>query len=423
MSSPREPVSPERALATIGARIPGAWLLGALAALVIGGVGFFVAAGADPQRAWMSVWMNFLLWSSLAIAGVVFGAVLQTAKGHWGKDFRRLAEASGAFLPASFVLFFVLLLAGAEHIFPWLGPLDVHVNRVWLDLDTMIWRDGLLLLLLYGIALAFLWYSNRTDAPLMADRHTGWRRGVARTLSRKWRGDDQEMARCRTVVARLAPVLILAWAIVYTVIAVDFAKSLTPGFLSMIWGPYFFVGGWLSMLALVAVMAHVYQLGSHGPLWSRWDFHDLGKLIFAFSIFWAYLWFSQYFIVWYGNLPFEVAFFIPRTAEEFSAIYWLQLALIFGLPFAFLLWRGAKMNSAWLAFVAGLILVGFWIERYNLVVPSIWQGEAIPLGWPELTISLGFLGLFGLCYAAWLTTFPVVPIRDTLSPGTAGRGP
>ncbi len=413
---------PERALETASGRIPLLWLAGGLLALGVGAAGFWLAVGADPRRAWMSVWMNFLLFSSVAIAGVVFGAVLSAAKGHWGKGFRRLAEAAGAFLPASLVLFFLLLTIGAEHVFPWLGEVEVHLNRAWLDLDTMVWRDGGLLIALYGLAFAFLWYSARADAPLIAERHGGWRRGLARLLSRGWRGDEEEVARCRRIIARLSPVLILGWALVYTVVSVDLAMSLTPGFFSMIWGPYFFVGGWLAMLALVAVVANGYQNGG-APLWDRWEFHDLGKLIFAFSIFWTYLWFSQYLVIWYGNLPHEVQWFVPRSAETFAGIYWLQMVLIFGLPFVLLLGRKPKMNPAWLAFVSCLILVGFWIERYNLVVPAVWRGEGIPLGWPELTITLGFAGLFALCYAAWSTTFPKVPIRETIAVGTAGKGP
>ncbi len=414
--------TPERALETAAGGLPALWLGAFLTAAAVGAVGLWLALGAHPQRAWMSLWMNFLLWSSVAIAGVAFGAIMSITKGHWGKMFRRLAEPAAAFLPVSLLLFFVLLLAGAEHVLPWLGPVDVHLNETWLNLDVMVWRDGTLLLLLYVLAFVFLWYSARADAPLIAERHQGWRRGAARLLSRNWRGDEAETERCRRIITRLSPILILAWVLVFTVIAVDMGLSLTPGFVSMIWGPYFFVGGWLALLALVAVMAHVYQ-GRYGTLWSHWEFHDLGKLIFAFSIFWTYLWFSQYLVIWYGNLPYETQWFVPRSASEFAGIYWLQMVLIFGLPFVFLLGRKPKMNSAWLAFVAGLILVGFWIERYNLVVPSVWEGEGVPLGWPELTISLGFVGIFGLCYAAWATTLPKLPIRETIAVGTAGRGP
>lgn len=423
MSHESSSLTPEQALSTIGGRIPGAWLLAWLAAIAVGVLGFAMTVGDDPQRAWMSVWMNFLMWTGVAMGGVVFGAVLQAAKGHWGKGFRRLAEAAGAFLPVSLLLFFVLRL-GAEQIFPWIGPVETeHLNRTWLTVEGVFLRNGILLTLLYAGAFVFLWYSIRADAPLMAARHSGWRKAFSSFFARGWRGDEEEVARCRRRLGRISPVLILAWAIVLSLLAFDFGMSLTPGFVSMIWGPYYFVGGWLCLLAIVAIMANHYHGRYDVALWGRYQFHDLGKLMFAFVVFWTYLWFSQFMIIWYGNLPREVTYFEPRMAAPFKNIYWLQMILIFALPFPFLLGRKPKMNPRWLAFVAVVILVGFWVERYNIVVPSIREGTSAPLGLPEIMISLGFIGAFGLCYAAYITTFPKVPIRETIAIGSAGRGP
>lgn len=420
----RTAVTPERALATVPGVIPATWLVAWLGAIAIGGIGFWLAAEAAPRRAWMSVWSNFLFWTALAIAGVVFGAVLQAAKGHWGKGFRRLAEGAGAFLPASFALF-LLLWFGAEHIFPWLGPVETeHLNREWLTLEGVFLRNGALLLLLYGVCFAWMRWSLRPDAALLRDRHSGWRRGLVRTIAGGWGDEEEEIERCRNRIGILSPILILAWVSVLTLLSVDLAMSLLPGFISVIWGAIYFVGGWLCMLALVALLARHYRSRYDlGDVWGKWEFHDLGKLLFAFVIFWTYLWFAQYLVIWYGNIPREAAYFLQRTGETFGTLYWLQMILIFALPFAFLLGRKPKMRPGWLAFVAALILVGFWIERYNLVAPSVWDGEALPLGWPELSISIGFLGLFGLCYALYASTFPKLPVRETIAVGAAGHGP
>jgi len=414
----------EQALSTIGGRIPAAWLIAWLVAIAIGVFGFVSTVGGDPQRAWMSVWMNFLLWTAVAMAGVVFGAVLQVAKGHWGKGFRRLAEAAGAFLPISFAMFWVLR-GGAEHVFPWIGPVETeHLNRDWLTLDGVFLRNGILLGALYLFAFTFLWYSIRADAPLVAGRHAGWRRTFLSMFTRGWRGDDAEVERCRTRIGRMAPVLILSWAIIFSLFAFDFAMSLTPGFVSMIWGPVYFVGGWLCLLAIVALMASRYHDRFEGlTLWGKWQFHDLGKLMFAFVVFWTYLWFAQFLVIWYGNIPREVNFFAPRTSAPFGPLFLLQMILIFALPFPLLLGRNPKMKPRWLAFVACIILAGFWVERYNLVAPSLWHGDALPLGLPEAMISVGFLGAFALCYGAYITTFPKVPLRETIAIGSAGRGP
>ncbi|MFQ5889473.1 MAG: hypothetical protein ACE5JR_05420 [Gemmatimonadota bacterium] len=415
-------VTPERALATIPGRLAGRNLALWLLAIAVGAAGFWVSLQDAPQRAWQTVWVNFLFWTAIAQAGIIFGAILQAAKGHWGKPFLRVAEGAGAFLPVSFVLFF-LLYFGAGHIFPWLQPVEGHINRTWLTLEGVFLRNGILLLVLYGASFVYLRLSLRPDAPLVAERLTGWRRTLVAGLARRWRGDAAEVERSRRILGWYSPALILAWAVVFSFLSYDLAMSLMPGFISVVWGPYYFIGGWLCLLALVAFLSHRYKL-EYGlaDIWGKWQYHDLGKLIFAFVIFWTYLWWSQFLVVWYGNLGHETIFFEQRTSNGFGPWYTAQMVLIFGVPFLLLLGRRPKMNSAFLAFVATIILAGFWLERFNLVVPSVWQGEGVPLGWMELAISLGFVGLFGLAYSLFASTFPKLQIRDTLV-GRASRGP
>lgn len=410
----------DRALATVPGRLSPAALVFWLVLVVLGAVGFATTVGDDPRRAWSTAWANFLLWTALAQAGVVFGAVLHAAKGHWGKPFRRVAEAMGGFLPVSFLLLVILLIWGAPHVFPWLGPVEGHVNREWLELSGVRWRNGILMALLYGLSFWWLRLSLRPDAPEIARRHSGWRQSLVGWIGREWRGDDEELERARRRLGRLAPALILAWVAVFTLLSFDLIMSLIPGFLSVIWGPYYFIGGWLSMLALLAILVWAYR-SRYGLAeeWGEWKLHDLGKLTFAFVIFWAYMWWSQYFVIWYGNLGRETVFLEQRLDGGFGP-YWLQMVLIFGLPFVLLLWRRPKTRPAWLAFVALIVLAGFWLERHLLVQPSVMEGFA--LGWPEISVSLGFAGLFGLSYSLFSSTFPKLPIRETLV-GRASHGP
>ena len=414
----------ERALATVPGRVSGGALAFWLLLVGVGVAGFWTTVGDQPGRAWSTAWANFLFWTALAQAGVAFGAVLQAAKGHWGKPFRRVAEGTGAFLPVSFVLLVALLAWGAPHVFPWVDGVQGargHVNLDWLTLDGILWRNVLSVAALYALSLWWLRLALRVDAPEVAERLSGWRRSLVRWIGRGWRGTDDEMEELRTRMGRLAPVLILAWVVVFTMLSFDLTMSLIPGFLSVVWGPLYFVGGWLSMLALVAVLAWAhrnrYELEA---AWGKWNYHDLGKLLFAFTIFWAYLWWAQYLVIWYGNLGRETIFFEQRTDGGFGP-YWLQMVLLFGVPFVLLLWRKPKMKPAWLAFVSLFTLAGFWLQRHLLVEPSTLEA-GFRLGWPELSVSLGFVGLFGLCYSLFASTFPKVPIREVL-PGEASEGP
>jgi len=424
LSAHGQVVPPERALNTVNGRISGlAWGLW-LVAIAVGVAGFVASLGRMPQRAWQAVYFNFLFWTAMAEAGVIFGAVLVAAKAHWGKPFRRVAEAAGGFLPVS-LLVFVGMYWGAGFIFRWMDPAaEGHINRVWLTQDRVFVRNGVLLLLLYGVSFWFLRVGLRPDAPLIAERQKGWRKRLLLGISRNWRGDEAEMERSRRIMNWLAPTLIGLWAIIFSLLSFDLSMSLMKNFVSVIYGALYFVGGWLSLLALVAVLGHRYKERlSLEDVWGKWEFHDLGKLMFAFVIFWSYLWFSQYLPIWYGNMGRETVFFEQRTTNGFGPLLWLQMGLIFALPFALLLWRRPKMNSRYLAMTGLVILTGFWLERYMSVVPATWHGQGPPFGWPEISVTLGFLGLFGLCYSLYASLVARVPIREALITGERTKGP
>jgi hypothetical protein len=424
VSAHKTTVAPERALSTVHGRVSGLAAAIWLGAIAVGAAGFLFALGREPQRAWMAVYANFLFWTAMAQAGVMFGAVLVTAKGHWGKPFRRVAEAMGGFLPVA-LLVFVAMYFGAGHVLPWLDPAwPGHINRTWLTLDRVFVRNGILLLVLFGMSFWFLRVSLRPDAPLIAGKQAGWRKRLLQAISRGWRGDEEEAERSRRTLSWLGPLLIGVWVIVFSLLAFDLTMSLMPSFLSVIWGALYFVGGWLCMLCLVAVLAHRYK--EHYGLedvWGKWEFHDLGKLMFAFVIFWSYIWFAQFLPIWYGNIGRETQFFELRTENGFGPLLWAQMALIFAVPFALLLWRKPKMSSRYLAIVGLVVLAGFWLERYMQVVPSIWKGEGVPFGIPEVAVTLGFLGLFGLSYSLFASLTARVPVREALILGERSRGP
>lgn len=411
-------------------RVPGQissrlrFALGALIAL--GTLGFIAALAMAPQRAWQAYLVNFLFFSGLAAAGVIFGAAMQIAKGHWGKTMHRIPQGFGAFLPVSYVLFLILFF-GRARIFPWI---DHAVNSeghplpaLWFTTSGLFARGALFLAVLYTLSLAFMYYSLRPDMPSVAGRLAGWRRQLVDWIGRDFSGAENEAARSRRVLARLAPILALAYAVVISGMAVDLVMSLAPGWLSVLYPAYFFIGAWLSALACMALMATLFRRHLALDFWAPNQWHDLGKLIFAFSIFWAYLWFSQYLPIWYGNLPRETLFIETRLAQPWLALSVVFFACIFVLPFLLLLWQKVKMAPNYLASVAALILLGFWLDRFIGVVPSIWNAGGLPLGWIELLVTLGFLGLFGLSYAAYVSTVPMRPLHDSLIVGKARKGP
>jgi hypothetical protein len=159
----------------------------------------------------------------------------------------------------------------------------------------------------------------------------------------------------------------------FTFVAIDLVMSLDPHWLSMLIAPYVFMAAFLGGIAATVVLTLIYR--RHLTLQAYVEgatLHDLGKLMFGYCVFWAYLFWSQYIVIWYGNLPYEQVFLIPRVQEPYLALSLLVLFSLFVLPFAGLLGARAKKTPAILGGFALLVLVGLWFERYLLIYPTLY---------------------------------------------------
>jgi hypothetical protein len=190
--------------------------------------------------------------------------------------------------------------------------------------------------------------------------------------------------------------------------------GLTLHFQSALYGWWFFMGGWLNALALFALLVMWWRnhLGAY-ELVREIHFHDIGKLVFAFTAFWGYLTFGQYLIIWYGNLPEETHFMRLRLIEPWKTFTLVSVTLVFVLPFFGLLSRATKVLRPWLAFFAAASLVGMWLMRYIEVYPSTYgEAAAAPFGLWEIGVTLLYVGAWGWTYARFMDAFPRV--RATL---------
>ena len=166
----------------------------------------------------------------------------------------------------------------------------------------------------------------------------------------------------------------------------------------------------VAFLTLVAVLGRD-RLRLHDYIGSG-QLHDVGKLLFGFCILWAYMLWSQYLVIWYADLPEETAFVARRMSGEWATFTWLAIGLAFVVPFVVLLSRRVKTSTHGLGTVALAALVGMWVERFVLVSPSLWRGDGVPLGIPEVLITGGILSVFRICYTTFLQTFPVLAVSD-----------
>jgi hypothetical protein len=395
----------------LGANAPARPLLAAGVVLAVLGMGSFVllALGDDPGRAWRMFHVNFLFFTGVAQGAIIFAATQKITKGVWSGPIIRFAEAAALFLPVALICFLVLFL-GKHHLFPWIEhPTPARGN--WLTVGWVFWRDLVALLALLGVTLAFVYYDVKPDVADLKEQVTGWRRRLYDRIAGDYVGAPEQLAAVERRLTVLAPILCLLYAYLFSLLGFDLIMSLAPYWLSNLFGAFFFMGAFLTGLTMLGMMT-VFWRGRLGmtDVIGREQFHDLGKLVFGFSVFWAYLVFSQVLVIWYGNLREETAFVFYRLWGEWRPIAVLVGLMVFLIPFWGLIWVKAKITPVTFTIFVVISFLGVWLERYLLVQPSLTE-EGPAFGLPEVAISIGFLGLFLLAYGIFAGTFPMVSPR------------
>jgi Ni/Fe-hydrogenase subunit HybB-like protein len=388
------------------------FILAGFAFAAIGLVLFvMLLTGDDPGRAWRMFHVNFLFFTGFSVGAIIFAATQKIVKGKWSGPIVRFAEAAVAFLPVSLVCFLVLFL-GKHYLFPWIEhPTPVRGN--WLTVSWVFWRDLAALLVVFAVSIAFVYNDMKPDLYELRGHVNGWRRRLYDRFVGDYDGSPEALAKVEHRVYWLAPLLCILYAYMFTILGFDLIMSLAPYWVSTLFGAFFFMGAFLTGLTMLALlMVYWRKRLSLQAVIDVHDFHDLGKLIFGFSIFWAYLMFSQFLVIWYGNLPEETSFPFYRFWGEWRALSITVGLMVFLIPFWGLIWVKAKITPFTFALFAAVSFVGVWLERYLLVQPSLTEhGPAF--GLPEFGITLGFVGMFLLAYGLFARTFPMLSPRLT----------
>jgi hypothetical protein len=379
-------------------------LLFALLALV-GAIAFAIGtARTNAVRWWQAYLVNFLFWSGLSFGQACFLAVLNITGSRWGRPLKRLSEALGTFIPASFILFWILYF-GRTRIFPWILHPDAG-KAAWLNGPFLFARDGagILLLALFSVALIYfsvksdrLWNSGSAGSDIGSDKPKLW--------ERSWKAQQT-----------LSPIVCISYGVVLSLLGFDLVMSLDAHWYSTLFGGYFFIGSFYAGITALSLLALLMKdsVPFDAILQPR-HFHDIGKLILAFCLFTGYLFYAQFLVIWYGNIPEEARYVIERVnLAPWKPLAWIIFLMIFALPFILLLSRKLKLHRVPMALLSLAVFVGLWLERLILVAPSLWMRGTIPLGVPELVVTAGFLGVAGLSVTLFLRKVPALPVSDPL---------
>jgi hypothetical protein len=390
-----------------------------LALAVFGLVVFVIGLFVQPDRVWQALLVNWLYFTSISSAGVMFVAVQRITTARWSRPIIRFLEGYVAFLPVAFVLLLLILFVGRHHIFWWSNNTPtIHEKAVWLNPPFYFTRVIGIFLIITSLSLWYIYTSVRLDVGILPEAGAKWARGLRERMRRGFRDERRELHSTHSLQGKLAVFLGFAFAFGWIVLSWDLSMSLDPHFQSTMYGWWFFMGAWVASLAswTMIVMAWRRFLNRYDLIQDK-HFHDLGKLCFAFTAFWGYLTFGQYLVIWYGNLGEETHWMRLRLIEGWRIPTLIAVGLMFVLPFFGLLSRAAKVFLPTMAFFATSTVIGLWMHRYLEVYPSIYGVVSnIPLGLWELGVAVGLLGVWGFCYLSFMDAFPRMRVLLMTSP-------
>jgi hypothetical protein len=371
-----------------------------LGATAVGLVLLLLSLRGHADRVWTAYHVNFIFWLGLAEGSVIVAASQKLAKGHWSGLVIRFAEASVAFLPVAVVLFAVSWF-GRDHIYPWVSEPRTDLGW-WLQPLWFYVRDGAVLVVMTWLSWRFVRADLAPDVAELAG-------GVPVDPSPEARG----------LITRAAALAAIAFAFGLSIIAFDTVMSLAHRWVSNLYGAFYFMGSFLAALMWLAILSvRMRQRMNLGDLYSRRQQHDLAKLCFGFTVFWAYLMFAQFLVIWYGNLPEETYFIFYRLWGAWRPVGVAVFLMVFLIPFIGLLGVRPKRSSAWLLGLALVSIAGIWLERFFEIIPSLNGGAPPAFGLPEVGALALFGGLYALSYSWFAARYPMISPRlagDTLA--------
>ncbi len=335
------------------------------------------------HRIWANVLLNGFYFTAIAMGAAFFVVVHILGESGWQTAIQRIPEAMAQFVPVGGIIMLLVLL-GMHDIYHWshTGHLDevlqgksAYLNPVFFSVRTvayiLIWT--FLIKKMRRLSLAS---DGSTDLKLF-------------TQARNWAG-----------------VFIVVFAITSSTSAWDWIMSVDAHWFSTLFGWYMFISSLVAAVSVIILLLVALRKMGYMNHVNDEHLHDLGKYLFGFSIFWAYLWISQYLLIWYGNIPEETVYFVKRITD-FEVLFYANVIINFLAPFLILMPRGTKRRVNWLLLAASVVFVGHWLDIYL----AVWPGSVghVEFGMLEIGMTLLVIGVFLFVFFRQFAKAPVVP--------------
>lgn len=360
----------------------------------VGTILSLVAAMTDMHRFLFDYLIAFVFWGGIAVTAVFFSMLQFLTRAGWSTAVRRIPELLGGFTPLLVILLLPIVFGVGELYHHWVHPeagdVVMEGKQPWLNTPFFIIRLFVYVAIWIGMYFFIVGNSFKQDS----------RKDITLTR-RNW---------------KLSAPITIFYGVTITFAAFDLLMSLYPHWFSTIFGVYYFAGSLVGALAVITLV----MIGLHrAGLLTEWltmdRFHDLGKLLFAFNVFWAYIAFSQYLLIWYADLPEETVFFTYRFHHGWEYVSIALLIVHFIVPFVLLLSEDAKRNLNVLGAGAGILLFAHLLDMYWLVMPNF-NHDMVVLGWMEFAPFLALGGMFMFVTAWQFKRRHAIPINDPFLP-------
>lgn len=361
--------------------------------LLIGIILAFTGGNFWAGKVWIALLANSLFFLGLALTGMFFITSHQLALAGWYVVFRRVPEAMSQFLPVAGLLMLPIIIGvwlHSPHLYHWADP-EVVAHDALIRGKTAFLNPSFFTLryvIYFGlwILLALLW----RKASLKEDLEGGVKYYKTRM--------------------KYSAIFIVIFAVTSSTMAWDYLMSIDTHWYSTLFGWYVFISFLVAGIAAMILLITYLKSRSYLPAVNSEHLHDLGKYLFGFSVFWAYLWFSQYMLIWYGNIGEETIYFKSRM-EHYPFLFYFMFIINFVVPFFALMTRDAKRKIPSLVIISVLLLFGHWLDFYLMIAPGASANE-VHFGFFELGLTAGFLGIFLLVVFRSLSRARLSPVKD-----------
>ncbi len=365
------------------------YVIATLIMVVIGIVAMMVAFMDDPQRGWANLLLNNVYFVSLAAGGLLFAAIQRVTHSGWSSAFLRIPEAMAGYLPVA-ALFFLVMIFGAHSLYHW-----SHEDAV--AHDALLAHKAPYLHLPFWIGRMILYFALWILMFVLIRRHS----------LREDRVGGMEPFRKLEHYSKIYIFIIL---ITFSFAMIDWVMSIDAHWYSTIFAVKNFVAAFHHASIVITLVVLLLNQRGYFPFLNRSHLSDFSRYIFMLCIIWGYFWFAEFMLIWYGNIPEETAYFIPRIrGEGWSVFFFANILINWFLPFVLLMPLALARNKSVLKLVIPFLIAGQFIDLYVQIFPGT-VGEQV-LGFQEIGSFIGFAGLFMLVFGYFLSRANLYPVN------------